>query len=334
MIERVTSSLPRVWFERNVLPDLVDDVAARVTVLGPATLTPEDPFCALATAQGIVAGQYAYDAGIMDLAPDLCVIVRTGIGYDTVDLEAATERGIAVCNAPDGPTVSTAEHALALILTVAKSVKKSENELRAGGSNFYARHDAIELDGKFLGLVGCGRIARRVARAAIGLGMQVGAHDPYLDPSSFPEDVLPVEDLASLLQRSDVVSIHVPATDATKGLFDGAAFELMKEGSILVNAARGTIVDQAALIAALDSGRLRGAGLDVTDPEPLPPDHPLLLRDDVVVTPHVASATPNAKRRIFTSAFDQVLDVLAGERPAHLVNPDVWDRIAASTNRV
>lgn len=333
MIERVTSSPPRVWFERSVLPDLIDDVVTRVSMLGPATLTPEDPYRALPTARGIVAAQYAYDARVMDMAPDLCVIVRTGIGYDTVDLEAATARGIAVCNTPDGPTVSTAEHAFALMLTVAKSVKKSEKELRAGGSNFYARHDAVELEGKFLGLVGYGRIARRVARAALALGMQVGAHDPYLDPSSFPKDVVQVEDFESLLRRSDVVSIHVPATDATRGLFDGAAFELMKEGAILVNAARGTIVDHAALIAALDSGHLRGAGLDVTDPEPLPPDHPLLLRDDVVVTAHVASATADAKRRIFTSAFEQLLDVLAGQRPPHLVNPDVWDRVAASSKK-
>jgi phosphoglycerate dehydrogenase-like enzyme len=259
----------------------------------------------------------------MDRAPNLRVISRTGIGYEKVDVAAATARGIAVCIAPDGPTVSTAEHTITLMLMVAKNVKLSEAELRGGGADFYARHTGIELEGLVLGLVGYGRIARHVARIAAAIGMRVAAFDPYLDKGGFGETDR-VESLDELLAMSDVVSVHVPLTAANRGLFDAARLDKMKPGSILVNTARGGLVDLTALEAALDEGHLFGAGLDVTDPEPLPSDHPLLARTDVVVTPHVAAGTAGAKRRIFRNAFEQVLQVLNGTRPSNLVNPEVW----------
>jgi D-3-phosphoglycerate dehydrogenase len=319
---------PRVWFEREVLPDLIDEVATRVTMLGPASDTPDDPYAALGDAQGIVASTYLYDAALMDGAPGLQVISRTGVGYENVDVAAATARGIAVCIAPDGPTISTAEHTVTLMLMVAKNVKRAESELRAGGRDLYARHTGIELRGRVLGLVGCGRIARRVAKISAGLGMQVMAFDPFLSADAFPAHIAQARSLEALLGAADVVSVHVPLSDETRGLLGGKAFSLMKRGSILVNTARGGIVDLGALIAALDAGQLFGAGLDVTEPEPLPPDHPLLARTDVVVTPHVAAGTAEAKRRIFRTALQQVLQVLQGERPVNLVNPEVWEKIA------
>ncbi len=318
-------SKPEVWFEREILPDLVESVAAAATILGPASATPENHYRALPTARGIVASAHRYDAALMDLAPLLRVISRTGIGYDKVDLAAATARGIAVCNAPDGPTISTAEHAVTLMMMVAKNVKWSEAELRGGGTDFYASHIGIELDGLTMGLLGFGRIARRVAAMAGGLNMDVAAYDPFLDLAEFPPGITRCETIEDLLGRADVVSIHIPLTDDNAGLFDSSLIESMKPGSILINTARGALVDNEALLAALDSGHLFGAGLDVTDPEPLPPDHPLLARTDVVVTPHVAAGTPGAKRRIFRSAFGQVMQVLNGDRPPNLVNPDVWE---------
>jgi phosphoglycerate dehydrogenase-like enzyme len=313
-----------VWFEREILPDLVESVAVAATILGPASATPEDQYRALPAARGIVASSHRYDAALMDLAPLLRVISRTGIGYDKVDLAAATARGIAVCNAPDGPTISTAEHAVALLMMVAKNVKRSEAQLRAGGTDFYASHVGIELDGLTLGVLGFGRIARKVAAIAGGLNMNVAAYDPFLNATEFPPGIARCETIEYLLAQSDAVSIHIPLTDDTAGLFDSSLIEAMKPGSILINTARGALVDNEALLAALDSGRLFGAGLDVTDPEPLPPDHPLLARSDVVVTPHVAAGTAGAKRRIFRSAFGQVMQVLNGERPPNLVNPEVW----------
>ncbi len=259
----------------------------------------------------------------MDLAPDLRVISRTGIGYEKVDVAAATERGIAVCNTPDAPTISTAEHAAALMLAVAKNVKRSESELKGGGSDFYARHTGIELEGLTLGLVGFGRIARRFAMIARGLGMDIAAFDPYLGAAEF-RDTIRCDTVEQLAATSDVLSLHIPLTADNANLVDADLLAAMKPGSVLINTARGGLVDLAALEASLDSGHIFGAGLDVTDPEPLSPDHPLLHRLDVVVTPHVAAGTTGAKRRIFHTAFDQVMQVLNGAKPPYLVNPEVW----------
>ena len=240
---------PQVWFEREVLPDLISDVAARVTMLGPASATPNDPYRAVGSAQGIVASTHVYDGALMDRAPALKVISRTGIGYEKVDLAAATARGIAVCNVPDGPTISTAEHTITLMLMVAKNVKQSEAALRRGGTDFYARHVGIEIRDKVLGLVGFGRIAREVARLGDGLGMRVAAFDPHIGPAAFPAGVEQAASLARLLAGADVVSVHVPLTAGTAGMFDAAAFAAMKKGAIFVNTARGGLVDSAALVA-------------------------------------------------------------------------------------
>lgn len=308
---------PIIWFERPPSPDL------RKEMEGVARIGHDDE---LAIADAVMAGARTYDAAFMDRAPNAKVICRTGIGVDKVDIPAATARGIAVCNTPDGPTTSTAEHAVALMLAAAKQLKLSEGRLRESQTDLYARHEAVELDGTTLGLVGYGRIARRVGAAARGLGMHVAAYDPFLGDGDFA-GARRMTDLGDLLGAADVVSVHVPLTEESAGLFDAAMFECMKPGAVFVNTARGGLVDQDALLTALDSGRLHSAGLDVTDPEPLPPDHPLLHRDDVVVTPHVASGTGAGKRRIVRMAFEQVMQVLEGERPAHLRNPEVWDTV-------
>jgi len=322
-----SSSLPPTWFERPILPEFADEVAQACTVLGPATH--DDPHAGIATAVAVIAGARPYDAAFMDRAPHLKVISRTGIGYDGVDLVAATERGIAVCNAPDGPTISTAEHAVTLMLTVAKNVQSAQAALRAGASEAFAAHRGIELSGKVLGLVGFGRIARRVARIALGLGMEVRFFDPFVAATDAPDGIERVEALPDLLAGADVVSIHVPLTDVTRGMFGADQFASMKPGAVFINTARGGLVDQDALLAALEAGQLFGAGLDVTSPEPLPPEHPLLGRTGVVVTPHIASATTEGKARMFRIAFQQAMAVLQGRRPEHLVNPDVWERFAA-----
>ena len=323
-------ALPLVWFERPVLAELVDRVRATCTVLGPGT--DADRFAGIESAVAAIAGAAPYDGTVMDRAPGLRVIARTGIGYDAVDVGAATARGIAVCNTPDGPTISTAEHAVTLILMVAKEVKAAEASVTTGTSGgYYARHEGVELAGKVLGLVGCGRIARRVGAMAEAIGMDVMTFDPYCDPSAIPAGFANVPTLDELLGAADVVSVHVPLSGATRGMFDEGRFAAMKRGAVFVNTARGGLVEQDALLAALDAGHLVGAGLDVTTPEPLPPDHPLLHRDDVVVTPHIASATADGKVRILEAAFEQAMTVLRGGRPAHLVNPEVWDRIAGAS---
>ncbi len=309
-----------VWFERAVIPELQVEVSGHIAMLGPGTA--EDFFEGIEAAAGVVASSGAYDAAVMDRAPGLRVIVRTGIGYDRVDVDAATQRGIAVCNTPDGPTVSTAEHAVALMLAAGKALVGSAAALRTGAVDLYESHPAIEFAGRTLGLVGFGRIARRVAVVAEALGMRAIAHDPYLTPSDFTVERAPT--LGILLERSDVVSVHVPLTPETHHLFDAESFASMRRGAVFVNTARGGLVDQDALIQALESGQVRAAALDVTDPEPIPTNHPLLARDDVIVTPHVASATTEGRSRIFRTALRQVELALGDARPEHLVNPEGW----------
>jgi len=311
-----------VWFERDVIPELAEAIDRQIDRLGPGTDL--DPYSGSKETLGVVASTLVYDDEVMDRMPRVEVIARTGIGVDLVDVDAATKRGVVVCNTPDAPTVSTAEHAVALMLSVSKDIIESARRLRSGESDLYARHQAIELDGKTLGLVGFGRIARRVAIMSAAMGMAVVAYDPYVSSESF--FIERVDSLHSLLGRSDIVSVHVPLADESRGMFEAEAFAAMKPGSIFINTARGGLVDQQALIEAIDRGHVRSAGLDVTDPEPLPSGHLLLDHPDVLVTPHVGSGTYEGKRRIFLTAVGEVVAVLRGERPAHMVNPEVWDR--------
>jgi len=312
----------RIWFERRVTPELMPFVPPSVDMLGPGQ--DDDPPAGISTARAAIAARHDYDDTLFDRAPDLLGVFRTGIGYDTVDLEAATRRGIAACNVPQGPTVPTSEHSVALLLAAAKQLVRSSDRLRAGAGNYFSKNGAMELDGKTLGLVGFGRIARRVGAVGLALGMEVLALDPYLPDEAFPAEVERARTLEELLGRSDAISVHIPMSADNSRMFNAGTFAAMKKGAVFVNAARGGLVDHDALIGALDSGHLSGAGLDVTDPEPLAPDHPLLHRTDVIVTPHVASATPEARERMFSGAVRQALMVLDGQRPPHLLNPDAW----------
>jgi D-3-phosphoglycerate dehydrogenase len=298
-------------------------------VAGTAANTPDTPFAALPGAHAIIASaQYLYDGAVMDRNPELRVISRTGIGVDMIVIPDATERGIVVCNAPDGPTISTAEHTFTLLLVVAKDLKRVETQLQGGEKiNFFGTYSGIELNGLQLGLVGLGRIGSRVARMAQALEMHVVAYDPYVPATRATGlGVELVSTLEDVLRTSDIVSLHLPLTDETRHLMNASRLAMMKPGAILINAARGGLVDEAALVEALDRGHLRGAGLDVLSVEPihLDPGHPLLHRDNVIVTPHIAGLTGASKNRLWQMAITQALQVLQGERPPNVVNPEVW----------
>jgi phosphoglycerate dehydrogenase-like enzyme len=300
-------------------PELGHEIEGRAVALAPGPTG--DPLSTAADADGIVASSLLdYDGAAFDRTPRLRVIARTGIGVDRIDLAEATRRRIVVCNAPDGPTTSTAEHTLALLLAVTKRLKQAEDRLRIGAGDSFAAHDAVELAGRTIGLVGFGRIGRRVAALAQGIGMEPVAFDPHAGIP--PDEATAAASLDDLLAACDVVSLHLPLTAATRHLIGRAAFESMRPGAFLINAARGGLVDHGALLEALERGRLGGAGLDVTEPEPLPSDHPLLARDDVVVTPHVAAATREGKRRLTVTAIREALAVLEGRDPDHPVNPE------------
>lgn len=289
---------PVLFFERALPEGVAELLVGRAVAVGPDDAD-------LARADGIVAGVRRWDGPSMDLAPNLRVISRTGIGYDTVDIAAASERGIAVCYAPDAPTVSTAEHAVALLLAVTKDLAGwVDRSIGAPGLP-----PGIELDGSTLGLFGYGRIARRVAAVGRALGMRVIAHDPFVAETA---DDTALVDADILWRESDVVSLHAPATAATQHVVNRTVLAAMKPGAYLVNCARGALVDQDALLDALTSGHLAGVGLDVTEPEPLPADHPLRRMPRVVVTPHIASQTVTGRLRLYADAIDNALAVIAG----------------------
>ena len=318
------NSQPTVWFDRPLIESTRDHIHGRARVLWAEP--GGDPLAGVEEADAIVAGAaISYDRSVYERTPKLRVVCRAGIGFDNLVLEDATEFGIAACNAPAGPTISTAEQAIALIFAVAKGLRESQNRLERQEGNYWGRHDHLELDGSTLALIGIGRIGGRVAAMARGVGMNVVAFDPYQEPERFTElGVRRAGSAREAVADAHVVSVHAPLSPETHHLVDADLIAAMRDGVYVVNTARGGLVDDAALIAALEAGKVRAAGLDVTDPEPLPSGHPLLGRDDVVVTPHVASATTAGARRIFAIAIDTVLSTLAGERPEALLNPDVW----------
>jgi len=316
----------RIWFERTLPTQYSSLIDGLALVAGAADQTPDTPFLALHDAHAVIAsGRIRYDRSFMDRAPHLRVISRTGIGVDNVSVPEATKRGIAVCNAPDGPTISTAEHAVAMMLSVAKRLKHLDQVLLRGGKrDFFNEYDGLELHGRTLGLIGLGRIGSHVASVGKALGMVVVAFDPYVTAErvrSLNIELIP--SLDALLLRTDILSLHLPLTEETRHLMDATRLARLKRGAILINTARGGLVDEAALLQALESGHLSGAGLDALEKEPPASDYPLLRRHDVVITPHIAAATGASKDRLWQTAIRQALQVLQRERPAHLVNPEV-----------
>lgn len=321
--DKAASDLPVVWFDRpagRLQRELLEGRAQILDVRG------DDPLEGIDRAEGAIVGAaIRYDRTVYEQAPKLRVIARAGIGFDNLDLDDATEFGIAACNTPDGPTVSTAEQAVALIFAVTKGLKESARRLEAAEGDYWARHGHLELAGSTLALLGLGRIGGYVARVMSAVGMEIVAYDPYAADERFAElgarrAATPSEAVAD----AHVVSVHAPLSEATHHLVNADLLAAMRDGAYLVNTSRGGLVDQDALLAALNAGKVRGAGLDVTEPEPLPPGHPLLGRPDVVVTPHVASATVAGRRRIFTHAVAEVMAALDGARPPNMLNPQAW----------
>jgi len=260
----------------------------------------------------------------------LLVISTSGRGTDAVDIPEATERGIAVVNNPGLGIIPVSEHTVALMLDLAKQISRSDVAMRK--SDGWTNRDGaarISLEGRTVGLIGLGTIGTEVARKCIAaFHMRALAYDPYISPSRADEvGAIWVEDLADMLRESDFVSVHAELTHETRGMIGEAELRRMRPSAFLVNTARGPIVQQAALIRALREGWIRGAAIDVFDPEPPPPDSPLHALYNLILTPHVAGLTAEAVHDLSMSAAGQILHVLRGERPAHLVNPEVWARV-------
>lgn len=260
---------------------------------------------------------YNWSREVLRALPELKLLSAATIGTDSLDLEAASELGITVCNVPGKTAHIVAEHALALMLAAARRMALHTAALREGG---WQRPDGVTLQGKTLGIVGTGNTGEHMARLAAGIGMAVQAWTFHPSPERAQRLGVRFVELDELLQSSDVVSVHLKLTDASRHLIGQRELALMKPGALLVNVARGAIVDTAALAEALNSGHLGGAGLDVFEEEPVPPGSPLLACDQVVLTPHVADATPEGTDLFAEGVVDNVIAYLGGH-PQNVVSP-------------
>lgn len=300
--------------EIQILPNPVED--AILSEIGNAN----------APVLGIICRTSPITARTISAGSELLVIGRHGVGLDNIDVEAATNAGVAVVHTPGANAISVAEHVLALMLALAKNLRYWDYETRRG-LGYELRREVLnwDLHGKTLGIVGLGKIGIELAKKAFALGMTVIGYDPY---AVVPADVkLQVAtDLSTVLALADIISIHVPLTPETRGMIGKKELALLKPTAILINCARGAVIDRGALLEALRERRIAGAGIDVFDPEPPPVNDPLFQLDNVIVTPHVAARTRESYKRMSWSVVEGVLDVLSGRRPRYLANPGVWEK--------
>jgi D-3-phosphoglycerate dehydrogenase / 2-oxoglutarate reductase len=279
----------------------------------------------LIDADGLIIRIGSIDRDTIMAAKNLKVIGRPAVGVDNVDVSAATERGIPVVIAPGANTRSVAEHALALILAAAKDLLNSDRKTRSGDFNVRNSYKAFELSGKVIGLVGCGHIGKELARLCNAIGMKVVVYDPFIDGGTIERlGYRYQDDLKLLLQEADVISLHVPLTDKTRNMIGERELGLMKPSAVLINCARGGVVDEDALAEALQQHRIHGAGLDVFSSEPVKSDNLWVNLENVVITPHMAGLTQEAATGVSTMAAEGVLAVLSGHRWPHVANPEAY----------
>lgn len=282
----------------------------------------------IAPAVAVITRNAGLDRAAMDAAPLLKVLGNHGTGYDRVDIEHASRIGLPIANTPYANVQSVAEHAISQMFAIAKRTREGDRAVREGRFDYRYTPDFHELSNRTLGIVGFGRIGRRTAEIAkLAFGMRVLVHSPSVSAAEITAAGMEsVADLNVLLNEVDIVSLHQRLTPATLGQFDRARLAHMKNGAMLVNTARGGLVDASALIEAVQSGRLLGAAMDVFEPEPLPVDHPYVACDRIVLSPHLGGATNEAMERTAVETASQVVDVLQGRRPEWLVNSEIWDR--------
>ena len=284
-------------------------------------------------ARAVIIHAFPMDSGLLSGLHRLQLIVNYSIGYDTTDVEAATEMGVIVCNTPTYCTEEVADHTMSLLLALARRLFPLTTAVRTGNwrnvqSKLDDRRFIRRTRGQTLGVIGYGKIGRAVAQRAVSFGLRILANDPYVDFDQIGGTPVVPCSLPNLLAESDFVSLHVPLTAETRGLIGVAELQLMKPSAILLNLSRGAVVNENALIHALREGVIRRAALDVLSEEPPPPDHPLLHMEDVIVTPHYGAASVEAIQQQQREASESVEAVLRGRWPSHVVNPGVIPRVS------
>ncbi len=296
--------------------------AAGFEVVFPARLptTEDETIAALRGFAAVIAGSEPYTERVLAALPELRIISRCGVGCDCINLAAAERLRVVVAITPTGNCEAVAEHAFALLLALARSILRNDQDARRG---VWLKTPLVPLRGRMIGLVGLGRIGRSVARRAAAFGMTVLGCDPKASPALAHEFGVQLTDLNALLARSDFVSLHLPLTAETRGMFDRAALSRIKPGAFLINTSRGGLIVESALLDALRSGHLAGAGLDVLIDEPPRPDNPLLALDTVLISPHVAANDLQAIRDMAEGAARNIIDLFQSKiSPASLVTSD------------
>lgn len=297
--------------------------AAGAELVVTQSFTPQDLVANAAGADGILVQYASITAEIMDALPSLRAIGRYGVGIDSVDVAAATARGIAVCNVPDYGTESVSDHAIGMTLAAARGIPRLDRGMRAGSFDLAAIRPAYQTRGRVFGVVGMGLIGTATARKAAGLGYEVIGYDVAADPDAAEHRGFPSVGLDELLERAQVVSLHTPLDEGTRGMIGAAQLARMRTDAILVNTSRGGVVDTAALVEALRTGSIRAAAIDVHETEPLPVDHPLMDLDSVVLTPHLAWYSEESYDELKRRTVANVVEVCAGRAPRNVVNPEV-----------
>ncbi|MDQ0923878.1 D-3-phosphoglycerate dehydrogenase [Pseudarthrobacter sp. W1I19] len=284
----------------------------------------EDDVIAAAAGAAALVVQYApITARVLDALPGLKAISRYGVGVDTVDVHAATLRGVAVCNVPDYGTEDVSDHAVALALTLARGTARMDRDVRRGIHDMAPVRPLHRVNTRIFGVVGLGLIGSATAQKAKGLGYTIIGSDPALAPGTVTRDGVKVVTFDELLSRADVVSLHVPLNPGTHHLINADSLSRMKTGAVLINTCRGAVVDTGALAAALASGHLYGAGLDVFEEEPLPSTSPLLALENTVLTPHAAWYSEESYGELKRRTLENVIEVCAGRTPRNILNPKV-----------
>ena len=271
-------------------------------------------------AEGILLRPGYITASLLDLLPDLRVVAVHGAGVDQVDVAACTQRGVLVTNTPGANANAVAELTLGLILSLARRIPQAASRVGAERVWGEARHTGVELKGKTLGLIGIGQVGSRLTKMALAMGMKVLAHDPGLKSEEIKARGARPARFETLLGRADFITLHAPLTPKTHHLIDAQAISKMKKGAFLVNAARGPLVDEAALARALKSGRIGGAALDVLEGEPPDPESAIFGAPNLILTPHMAGSTHECLEAIATWAGADIARVLSGKKPRYLVN--------------
>jgi D-3-phosphoglycerate dehydrogenase len=267
---------------------------------------------------------HVHDA-FLKRTPSLLIVSSNGAGFDPVDVEACTRAGVLVVNQSGGNAHSVAEHALGMLLTLSKRIIEADRALRRDRDVNRNALMGTEAQGRTIGIVGIGNVGRRIAELCRGLlGMNVLAYDPYLSKSEIAERGAQKVELDEIMRRSDYVSINCPLTKESRGMIGAREFALMQPHAYFITTARGFIHDEDALLEALKTKQIAGAGLDVWSKEPPPPEHPLLQLDNVLASPHTAGVTREARENMGRIAAEQILQALDGGRPPRIINPEVW----------